>query len=298
MTVAKRIDGKAKAAELAESISKDTAALLDEHGITPGLAVIIIGEDPASQVYVRNKKRTAEACGFNSVQHTLAEDVSQADVLQLIDELNNDDAIHGILVQLPLPGHLDEQAITQAVAPSKDVDGFHFVNIGKLTAGHTADAFVPCTPAGCMLMIKDELGSDLSGKSAVVIGRSNIVGKPMAALLLQVNATVTITHSRTKDLPRVVAGADIIIAAVGRPNMVKADWVKPGAVIIDVGINRVEKVINGETKMGLTGDVDFDDVASVAGAVTPVPGGVGPMTITMLMANTLRSARLSAGLEG
>lgn len=298
MTVAKRIDGKAKAAELAESITKDTAALLDEHGITPGLAVVIIGEDPASQVYVRNKKRTAESCGFNSVQHTLAEDVSQADVLQLIDELNNDDAIHGILVQLPLPDHLDEQAITQAVAPSKDVDGFHFINIGKLTAGHTADAFIPCTPAGCMLMIKDELGSDLSGKTAVVIGRSNIVGKPMAALLLQVNATVTITHSRTKDLPQVVAGADIIIAAVGRPNMVKADWVKPGAVIIDVGINRVEKVINGETKMGLTGDVDFDDVASVAGAVTPVPGGVGPMTITMLMANTLRSARLSAGLEG
>ena len=298
MTVAKRIDGKAKAAKLAESITKDTAALLDEHGITPGLAVVIIGEDPASQVYVRNKKRTAEACGFNSVQHTLADDVSQADVLQLIDELNNDDAIHGILVQLPLPDHLDEQAITQAVAPSKDVDGFHFVNIGKLTAGHTADAFIPCTPAGCMLMIEDELGSDLSGKSAVVIGRSNIVGKPMAALLLQVNATVTITHSRTKDLPQVVAGADIIIAAVGRPNMVKADWVKPGAVIIDVGINRVEKVIDGETKMGLTGDVDFDDVASVAGAVTPVPGGVGPMTITMLMANTLRSARLSAGLEG
>jgi methylenetetrahydrofolate dehydrogenase (NADP+)/methenyltetrahydrofolate cyclohydrolase len=298
MTVAKRIDGKAKAAELAASITRDTAALLDKHGIKPGLAVIIIGEDPASQVYVRNKKRTAEACGFNSVQHTLAEDVPQADVLQLINELNNDDAIHGILVQLPLPDHLDEQSITQAVAPSKDVDGFHFVNIGKLTAGHTADAFVPCTPAGCMLMIEDELGHDLSGKSAVVIGRSNIVGKPMAALLLQVNATVTITHSRTKDLPQVVAGADIIIAAVGRPNMVKADWVKPGAVIIDVGINRVEKIIDGETKMGLTGDVDFDDVSTVAGAVTPVPGGVGPMTITMLMANTLRSARLAAGLEG
>ena len=298
MTVAKRIDGKAKAAELAASITKDTAALLDEHGIKPGLAVVIIGEDPASQVYVRNKKRTAETCGFNSVQHTLAEDVPQADVLQLINELNNDDAIHGILVQLPLPDHLDEQSITQAVAPSKDVDGFHFVNIGKLTAGHTADAFVPCTPAGCMLMIEDELGHDLSGKSAVVIGRSNIVGKPMAALLLQVNATVTITHSRTKDLPQVVAGADIIIAAVGRPNMVKADWVKPGAVIIDVGINRVEKIIDGETKMGLTGDVDFDDVSTVAGAVTPVPGGVGPMTITMLMANTLRSARLAAGLEG
>jgi len=298
MTLAKRIDGKAKAAELAEAVTQETAALLKEHGIKPGLAVVIVGEDPASQVYVRNKKRTAESCGFNSVQHTLADDASQTDVLQLIDELNNDDAIHGILVQLPLPGHLDEQVITQAILPSKDVDGFHFVNIGKLSAGHTADTFVPCTPAGCMLMIEDELGKDLSGKNAVVIGRSNIVGKPMAALLLQANATVSITHSRTKDLPGVVAGADIIVAAVGRPDMVKADWVKPGAVIIDVGINRVEKTVDGETKMVLTGDVDYDDVCTVAGAVTPVPGGVGPMTITMLMANTLRSARLAAGLVG
>ncbi len=298
MTAAKRIDGKAKAAALAESITRDTASLLEEHGIKPGLAVVIIGEDPASQVYVRNKKRRAESCGFHSVQHTLADDASQQDVLRLIDDLNSDDAIHGILVQLPLPGHLDEHAITQAIDPSKDVDGFHFVNIGKLTAGHTSDAFVPCTPAGCMLMIEDELGGDLSGKTAVVIGRSNIVGKPMASLLMQANATVTVTHSRTKDLPKVVAGADIIVAAVGRPNMVKADWVKPGAVIIDVGINRVEKTIDGASKMGLTGDVDYDDVASVAAAVTPVPGGVGPMTIIMLMANTLRSARLSAGLEG
>ncbi len=298
MTVAKRIDGKAKAAELAESITRDTAALMDEHGIKPGLAVVIIGEDPASQVYVRNKKRTAESCGFHSVQHTLDADASQPDVLTLIDQLNNDNAIHGILVQLPLPGHLDEQAITQAIAPSKDVDGFHFVNIGKLTAGQTSDAFVPCTPAGCMLMIEDELGNDLSGKNAVVIGRSNIVGKPMASLLLQANATVTITHSRTRDLSQVVAAADIVIAAVGRPDMVKADWVKPGAVVIDVGINRVEKIVDGESKMGLTGDVDFDDVCTVAAAVTPVPGGVGPMTITMLMANTLRSARLTAGLDG
>ena len=298
MTVAKRIDGKAKAAELAESITRDTAAMLEEHGIKPGLAVVIIGEDPASQVYVRNKKRTAESCGFHSVQHTLAEDIAQDDVLQLIDELNADDAIHGILVQLPLPDHLDEQTITQAIAPSKDVDGFHFVNIGKLTAGHTRDAFVPCTPAGCMLMIEDEMGSDLSGKNAVVIGRSNIVGKPMASLLLQANATVTVTHSRTNDLPGVVAGADIVVAAVGRPDMVKADWIKPGAVVIDVGINRVEKTVDGETKMGLTGDVDYDEACTVAAAVTPVPGGVGPMTITMLMANTLRSARLAAGLDG
>ncbi len=298
MTVAKRIDGKAKAAQLAESIITETAKLLENHGIKPGLAVVIIGENPASQVYVRNKKRTAESCGFHSVQHTLAEDASEQDVLQLIDELNNDQLIHGILVQLPLPSHLDEQTITQAVSPAKDVDGFHLINIGKLTAGHTSDAFIPCTPAGCMLMIEDELGSDLSGKNAVIIGRSNIVGKPMAALLMQANATVTITHSRTKNLPIVVSGADIVVAAAGRPDMVKADWVKVGAVVIDVGINRVEKTIDGETKMVLTGDVDYDDVCTVASAITPVPGGVGPMTITMLMANTLRSARLAAGLEG
>ncbi len=295
---AKRIDGKAKAEQLAESITEQTAALLKDHGIKPGLAVVIIGEDPASQVYVRNKKRRAEACGFHSVQHTLAGDVSQDDVLRLIDELNNDAAIHGILVQLPLPDHLDEQTITQSIVPSKDVDGFHFVNIGKLTAGHTADAFVPCTPAGCIMMIEDELGSDFSGLNAVVIGRSNIVGKPMGALLLQRNATVTMCHSRTKDLPGVVRNADIVIAAVGRADMVKADWVKPGAVIIDVGINRIEKEVDGEIKSKLTGDVDYDDVISVAGAVTPVPGGVGPMTITMLMFNTLRSARLAAGLDG
>jgi methylenetetrahydrofolate dehydrogenase (NADP+)/methenyltetrahydrofolate cyclohydrolase len=298
MTRAKRIDGKAKAERLAESIKEQTATLVAEHGITPGLAVVIIGEDPASQVYVRNKKRRAEACGFHSVQHTLPADIAQDAVLELIDELNADNAIHGILVQLPLPDHLDEQAITQAIVPSKDVDGFHFVNIGKLSAGHTADAFVPCTPAGCILMIEDELGTDFSGLNAVVIGRSNIVGKPMAALLLQRNATVTMTHSRTKDLPGVVRTADIVIAAVGRPEMVKADWIKPGAVIIDVGINRIEKEIDGEMKSKLTGDVDYDDACTVAGAITPVPGGVGPMTITMLMFNTLRSARLAAGLDG
>jgi len=297
MTTAKRIDGKAKAEQLAKTITEQTAALVEEHGIQPGLAVVIIGEDPASQVYVRNKKRRAESCGFHSVQHTVAEDTSQKDVLSLIDELNNDVAIHGILVQLPLPDHLDEQTITQAISPTKDVDGFHFVNIGKLTAGHTADAFVPCTPAGCLLMIEDELGKDLSGKNAVIIGRSNIVGKPMASLLMKRNATVTVTHSRTKDLPAVVRNADIVVAAVGKPNMVKADWIKPGAVIIDVGINRVEETLDGETKTRLTGDVDYDDACTVASAVTPVPGGVGPMTITMLMFNTLRSARLSAGLE-
>ena len=295
---AKRIDGKARAEQLAGSITEQTAALVAEHGIKPGLAVVIIGEDPASQVYVRNKKRRAEACGFHSVRHSLPEEIGQEQVLALIDELNNDSAIHGILVQLPLPKHLDEETITQSISPSKDVDGFHYVNIGKLSAGHTADAFVPCTPAGCILMIEDELGGDFSGLNAVVIGRSNIVGKPMAALLLQRNATVTMTHSRTRDLPGVVRNADIVIAAVGRPNMVRGNWVKPGAVVIDVGINRVEKEVDGEIKSKLTGDVDYDEVAEVAGAVTPVPGSVGPMTITMLMFNTLRSARLAAGLEG
>ena len=297
MASAIRIDGKAKAAELTEQIKEETAALTRDHGIKPGLAVVIIGEDPASQVYVRNKKRTAEACGFHSLRHSLPTDVAQQDVLDLVASLNEDPAIHGILVQLPLPEHLDEQRITQSIAPSKDVDGFHYINIGKLTAGDTADAFVPCTPAGCMLMIEDHLGSDLSGLSAVVIGRSNIVGKPMSSLLLARNATVTITHSRTKDLPAVVRAADIVVAAVGRPKMVGGDWIKPGAVIIDVGINRVEVEENGETRAKLVGDVDYDAASAVARAITPVPGGVGPMTITMLMANTLRSAKLAAGLN-
>ena len=292
MGTAMRIDGKARAAELSATIRAKTEALLAEHGLQPGLAVVIVGEDPASQVYVRNKKRTAEACGFHSVQHTLAQDASQDEVLGLIEQLNNDDAIHGILVQLPLPGHLDEHVITQSISPSKDVDGFHYINIGKLTAGDTADAFVPCTPAGCMLMIEDQLGSDLSGKNAVVVGRSNIVGKPMASLLLAANATVTVTHSRTNDLPGVVREADIVVAAVGRANLVKGDWVKPGAVVIDVGINRIDVEVDGELKSTLTGDVDYDEVESVAAAITPVPGGVGPMTIVMLMSNTLRAAQL------
>jgi methylenetetrahydrofolate dehydrogenase (NADP+)/methenyltetrahydrofolate cyclohydrolase len=298
MSTAARIDGKVKAAEMSEQITAETADLLEQHGLQPGLAVVIIGEDPASQVYVRNKKKRAEGCGFYSVQHTLDENTSQDDVLALIDELNTDDRIHGILVQLPLPGHLDEQAVTQAILPNKDVDGFHFVNIGKLTSGNMGDAFVPCTPAGCMLMIEDHLGADLSGLNAVVIGRSNIVGKPMASLLLKANATVTICHSRTNDLPGVVRQADIVVAAVGRPNMVTGEWIKPGAVVIDVGINRIETTVDGETRSKLTGDVDYESACEVAKAVTPVPGGVGPMTITMLMANTLRAARLSAGLDG
>ena len=296
MATAIRIDGKAKAAELSEKITEETAALWRDHGIKPGLAVVIIGEDPASQVYVRNKKRTAEACGFLSVRHSLPADVTQEEVLDLVASLNENADIHGILVQLPLPDHLDEQRITQSILPSKDVDGFHYINIGKLTAGDTADAFVPCTPAGCMLMVEDHLGTDLSGLGAVVIGRSNIVGKPMASLLLARNATVTICHSRTKDLPAVVRGADIVVAAVGRPGMVGGDWIKPGAVVIDVGINRIETEVDGEKKSRLVGDVNYDEACEVAKAVTPVPGGVGPMTITMLMANTLRSAKLAAGL--
>ena len=294
MGTAKRIDGKAMAAELSANITSATAELVKGSGIQPGLAVVIVGEDPASQVYVRNKKRTAEACGFHSVQHTLSEDADQEAVLALIHELNKDDAVHGILVQLPLPGHLDELLVTQSIIPEKDVDGFHFQNIGMLTSGNTEGAFVPCTPAGCMLMIEDQLGTDLSGLNAVIIGRSNIVGKPMASLLLAANATVTICHSRTRDLPEVARNADILVAAVGRPQMVKGDWIKPGAVVIDVGINRIEVEVDGEKKNRLVGDVDFEEATAVAGSVTPVPGGVGPMTIVMLMSNTLQSARRSS----
>ncbi len=292
MTSATLIDGKAKAAELTESIKKSSAELLATSGITPGLAVVIVGENPASEVYVRNKKQTAEACGFHSVRRAIAADSSQDAVIELVEELNADPAIHGILVQLPLPDHLDEHVVTHSIAPDKDVDGFHFENIGKLTAGQTDATFVPCTPAGCMLMIEEQLGQDLSGLNAVIIGRSNIVGKPMASLLLKANATVTITHSRTNDLPGVCRNADILVAAVGRPNMVKGDWIKPGAVVIDVGINRIEVNESGETK--LTGDVDFEEASIVAKAITPVPGGVGPMTIAMLMANTLESASRAA----
>jgi methylenetetrahydrofolate dehydrogenase (NADP+)/methenyltetrahydrofolate cyclohydrolase len=275
MAKATLIDGKAMAAEVSAAITKTTADLTASDGLRPGLAVVIVGEDPASQVYVRNKKRTAESCGFHSVQHTLSADASQDEVLALIADLNADAAIHGILVQLPLPDQLDELTVTQSIVPEKDVDGFHFQNIGMLTSGNTASAFVPCTPAGCMF------------------GRSNIVGKPMASLLLKAHATVTICHSRTKDLPQVARNGDILVAAVGRPRMVKGDWIKPGAVVIDVGINRIEVEVDGEMKKKLTGDVDFDEAVEVAGAITPVPGGVGPMTIAMLMSNTLQSAQRS-----
>jgi len=291
MAKATLIDGRAMAADLSAAITVSAADLAANHDLRPGLAVVIVGEDPASQVYVRNKKRTAESCGFHSVQHKLSADATQDEVLALLDELNADPAIHGILVQLPLPKHLDELVVTQSIIPAKDVDGFHFQNIGMLTSGNTVSAFVPCTPAGCMLMIEKQLGNDLSGLNAVIIGRSNIVGKPVASLLLQSNATITLCHSRTQDLPAVARNADILVAAVGRPRMVKADWIKPGAVVIDVGINHIEVEVDGEMKHKLTGDVDFDEVVEVAGAITPVPGGVGPMTIAMLMSNTLKSAQ-------
>jgi len=290
------IDGKKRAAEVVERVKTLTADLAAGGGGKPGLAVVIVGEDPASQVYVASKSRTAKECGFHSVQHTLAADTGEADLLKLIGELNADPAIHGILVQLPLPGHIDSGKVIQTIAPEKDVDGFTFVNVGKLGTGEAETAFVPCTPAGSMLLIERVRGKDLSGLNAVVIGRSNIVGKPMANLLLAANCTVTVAHSRTRDLAALARTADILVAAVGRPEMVKGDWVKPGATVIDVGINRIAAPERGEGETRLVGDVAYAGAAEVAGAVTPVPGGVGPMTIAMLMANTVASAYLVAGL--
>lgn len=294
--MAEIIDGKSVAAEVVEGVKK-SAATLAEHGVKPGLAVVIVGQDPASQVYVANKSRTAKECGFHSVQHTLAAETSEAELVALVEALNADPDIHGILVQLPLPGHIDAGKIIQTIAPDKDVDGFHFINVGKLATGELDTALVPCTPFGSMLLIERKHGKDLSGLNAVVVGRSNIVGKPMANLLLAANATVTIAHSRTKDLPALCRTADILVAAVGRPEMVKGDWVKSGATVIDVGINRIPAPEKGEGKWRLVGDVEFASAAKNAGAITPVPGGVGPMTIAMLMANTLVSAYRHAGLE-
>jgi methylenetetrahydrofolate dehydrogenase (NADP+)/methenyltetrahydrofolate cyclohydrolase len=278
------IDGKAFSAKLRAELARRVSILKQDHSITPGLAVVLVGEDPASQVYVRSKgKQTAEA-GMHSVEHKLDAKTSQEAVLKLIDELNNDVSIHGILVQLPLPKHIDEEAVINSINIDKDVDGFHLTNVGRLSVG--ADGIVPCTPLGSIMMLKDYLG-DLSGLKAIVVGRSNIVGKPMAALLLQESCTVTIAHSRTKDLQAECRQADIVIAAVGRPGMVKGDWIKPGATVIDVGINRIEKD-DGTTK--LVGDVEFSSASEVAGAITPVPGGVGPMTIACLLHNTLQQA--------
>ena len=275
------IDGKAFAASVRQKVAAKVANLKETHSITPGLAVVLVGEDPASQVYVRSKGKQTIEVGMNSFEHKLDVDTPEEVLLALIDDLNSDPVVHGILVQLPLPNHLDESLVTNHIAPEKDVDGFHIANVGLLGTGQ--QSMVPCTPLGCLLMLRDYHGS-LSGKNAVVIGRSNIVGKPMAQLLLNESCTVTIAHSRTKDLADVVRRADIVVAAVGRSEMVPGDWIKPGATVIDVGINRVDA---GDAKTKLVGDVDYASCAAVAGAITPVPGGVGPMTIACLLANTV-----------
>lgn len=278
------IDGKAFSEKLVEDMAGYAAQIKEMTGEAPGLAVVLVGDDPASQVYVRNKGERTKAAGMRSIEHRLPEDTDEATLLALIDDLNNDDTIDGILVQLPLPDQINADKVIQSIAHEKDVDGFHLMNVGALSTGQ--DALVPCTPFGCLLLLRDQLGS-LSGMNAVVLGRSNIVGKPMAQLLLAENATVTIAHSRTKNIEEVCRQADILVAAVGRPDMVKAEWVKDGAIVIDVGINRVPAPERGEGKFRLTGDVDYQDVAEKAGAITPVPGGVGPMTIACLLRNTV-----------
>jgi methylenetetrahydrofolate dehydrogenase (NADP+) / methenyltetrahydrofolate cyclohydrolase len=283
---AKRIDGKAAALALRQEVAAEVAAFRERVGRAPGLAVVLVGEDPASAVYVRSKEKAAHEAGMESFEHRLPASASQETLLALVDELNDNPAVDGILVQLPLPPQIDERVVITRISPDKDVDGFHPVNAGRLAIG--LNGFVPCTPLGCLKLLQTEVG-DLSGKEAVIIGRSNIVGKPMALLLLAQNCTVTLAHSRTRDLPAVVRRADIVVAAVGRPQMVKGDWLKPGATVIDVGINRTEE--------GIVGDVDFDSAAEVAGAITPVPGGVGPMTIACLIRNTLVSAARRDGFR-
>ena len=290
MSEATLIDGKAFAQSLRERVGAAVAKLKAQHGLTPGLAVVLVGEDPASQVYVRNKgKQTLEA-GMNSWQHRMPATASEEDVLAQVRALNEDPAVHGILVQLPLPDQIDESKVIDTIDPDKDVDGFHVINSGRLATGQSS--LVPCTPVGCVLLARDTLG-DLTGLEAVVVGRSNIVGKPVAQLLLQENCTVTICHSRTRDLPEVCRRADLLVAAVGRPEMIKGDWVKPGACVIDVGINRVDA---GDGKTRLVGDVDFADATKIAGSITPVPGGVGPMTIACLLRNTVQAACTANGV--
>ncbi|MGR3464988.1 bifunctional methylenetetrahydrofolate dehydrogenase/methenyltetrahydrofolate cyclohydrolase FolD [Limimaricola sp.] len=284
------IDGKAFSAEIRGRVAKEVAALKRDHGLVPGLAVVLVGADPASEVYVRSKGRKTVEAGMESFEHRLPAETTEADLLALVEKLNADPAVHGILVQLPLPKHMNADAVINAIDPAKDVDGFHISNVGLLGTGQKA--MVPCTPLGCLMMLRDQLG-DMSGKEAVVIGRSNIVGKPMAHLLLGESCTVIIAHSRTKDIEEVVRRADIVVAAVGRPGMVKGSWIKPDATVIDVGINRIDA---GDGKTRLVGDVDFDEAREVAGAITPVPGGVGPMTIACLLANTVTAACRAKGL--
>jgi methylenetetrahydrofolate dehydrogenase (NADP+) / methenyltetrahydrofolate cyclohydrolase len=285
------INGKAFADRLAQRYGGEVAALKAKHGITPGLAVVLVGENPASQVYVRNKTNQTAVAGMRGIKHTLPAATTTQQLLDLIVQLNADNEVDGILVQLPLPQHVDAAAILDAIAPEKDVDGFHYVNAGKLSVGR--DSLVPCTPMGCEMLIRDRV-PELAGLNAVVLGRSNIVGKPMAQLLLRADCTVTIAHSKTRDLPAVCRSADILVAAVGRPQMVRGDWVKPGAVVIDVGINRVPAA---EGKTRLVGDVNFDEAVRVAGGITPVPGGVGPMTVACLLGNTLTACRRRRGLS-
>ena len=285
------IDGKAFAAKLRATVGREVEALKTSSDFVPGLAVVLIGNDPASHVYVRNKGRATEEAGMNGQEFRMPDTASQEQVLAQVAALNADDAVDGILVQLPLPDQIDASAVLDAIDPAKDVDGFHILNVGRLSTGN--DALVPCTPLGCIMMLKDRLG-DLKGLEAVIVGRSNIVGKPMAQLLLAEHCTVTIAHSRTRDLAAVCRRADILVAAVGRPEMVKGNWIKPGAVVIDVGINRVPAPEKGDGKTKLVGDVDFTEAKAVAGAITPVPGGVGPMTVAMLMQNTVLAAQRRA----
>jgi methylenetetrahydrofolate dehydrogenase (NADP+)/methenyltetrahydrofolate cyclohydrolase len=290
MVEAEIIDGKAFAEGLRGRVGDAARRLKADHGLVPGLAVVLVGEDPASAIYTRNKGRAAEAAGLNSHNHHLPAETPEAALLDLVRGLNEDDTVHGILIQLPLPDHINANRVIENINPAKDVDGFHPVNVGKLAAG-LKDGMVPCTPQGCVMLLKHALG-DLTGLNAVVVGRSNIVGKPMAHLLLGENCTVTIAHSRTRDLAAEVARADILVVAVGRPGMIKGDWIKPGGAVIDVGINRIEA---GDGKTRLVGDVDFDQAVKVAGHITPVPGGVGPMTIACLLRNTLIAAAAQAG---
>ena len=296
----KIIDGKAFAEGLRERIAVEVAKLRADHGLAPGLAVVLVGEDPASQVYVRNKGKAAETAGIAASDHRLDAATSQEELVALVERLNDDPSVHGILVQLPVPDQIDENAVIDAIAPAKDVDGFHVINSGRLATGQMDGpnaAMVPCTPLGCRMLLEDRLG-DLSGLDAVVLGRSNIVGKPMAALLTQASCTVTVAHSRTRNLEEVCRRADILVAAVGRPQMVKGEWIKQGAVVIDVGINRIAALTDDDPdRTRLVGDVDFEEALKVAGAITPVPGGVGPMTIACLLANTVTAACRQNGVE-
>ncbi|MCW2365244.1 MULTISPECIES: bifunctional methylenetetrahydrofolate dehydrogenase/methenyltetrahydrofolate cyclohydrolase FolD [unclassified Sphingobium] len=292
MSLGKEIDGKAFAAKLRGRMAEAVPGFVEKTGRKPGLAVVLVGEDPASSVYVRSKGKATVEIGMNSLEFKRPATISQEELIELVEELNADDSVDGILVQLPLPAHLDDKAVIATIDPAKDVDGFHVVNAGKLAVGDPT-ALVPCTPLGCLMLLKDELG-DLSGKEAVVIGRSNIVGKPMMQLLLAESCTVTVAHSRTHDLAGVVHRADIVVAAVGRPEMVKGSWIKPGAVVIDVGINRVKGDEDGKSK--IVGDVATAEAINHVAAITPVPGGVGPMTIAVLLRNTLVAAHVRAGL--